>query len=342
MPDATQPAAAGAAPVDPVARVGNPGETGCVTFAHLSDLHLSQLDQVRAGDLTNKRILGYISWRRRRQHEHKMAVLERLRERLLASPLQQILITGDLTQLGMPDEYRQARSWLDRLGAAGQVALVPGNHDHYVRMPWATTGAQWLPYMQSDPQPAPTMPDQQREADWAHLFPSLRVRDGVAFIGLSSAIASKPFLATGRLGEDQLKRLAQVLAVTGRQGLFRVVYLHHPPLEGVEKHRKRLLDIQPLIAVIDAAGAELLLHGHVHKTHLNQMLSQHRQIPVCSVPSASALGLHGEAAAYDLYRLFDEGEAGWRLCRTPYRYEDGRQSFEPEPALEWRIRRPAD
>ena len=43
-------------------------------------------------------------------------------------------------------------------------------------------------------------------------FPWLRRRRGVALIGLSSAVATPPFMATGRLGDGQMRALAPLLA----------------------------------------------------------------------------------------------------------------------------------
>src|SRR5262249_61279914 len=50
----------------------------------------------------------------------------------------------------------------------------------------------------------------------------------------------------------------------GREGLFRVVLIHHPPVSRLPQHFKRLIDAAPLRRVIAAHGAELVLHGHAH------------------------------------------------------------------------------
>jgi len=54
------------------------------TLAHLSDLHLSSLDGVKPRELLSKRMLGYVSWRLRRRHEHRADVLDALRADLHA------------------------------------------------------------------------------------------------------------------------------------------------------------------------------------------------------------------------------------------------------------------
>ena len=89
----------------------------------------------------------------------------------------------------------------------------------------------------------------------------------------STATPSAPFMATGSLGGRQLQRLADLLRDTGRQGLFRVVLLHHPPVPGEEKWRKRLTDaglidrmaaLERLVEQVAFANivAPLLLNGY--------------------------------------------------------------------------------
>ncbi|WP_167854978.1 metallophosphoesterase family protein [Mangrovimicrobium sediminis] len=288
-------------------------------FAQISDPHLSSLDSVDWRELLNKRLLGYLSWRRKRRHEHRGEVLEALQRDLQKQELAQLLVTGDLTHVGLPKEFGEARAWLQRLGNPADVAVVPGNHDAYVRSVWDKTFAQWREYMQSD------------EAGAAEqLFPSLRVRGELAFIGLSSAVPKPPLLATGTLGEEQLERLAQVLAETRERGLFRVVYLHHPLLAGSEKWRKRLTDAAGLRAVLAECGTEMVLHGHGHRATLGELPTRHGPAPVFAVPSASAMGLHGaDHARYNCYAVEREGER-WRLEVESHAYDCQRGEFLPE------------
>jgi 3',5'-cyclic AMP phosphodiesterase CpdA len=279
-----------------------------LTFAQLSDPHLSSPDSARWRDLANKRLLGYLSWHRRRRAEHRGEVLEALRRDLLGIRPGHLVITGDLTQIALPDEFRQARAWLESLGSPSEVTVVPGNHDAYVPVSWAQGLSQWQPYLVSD--------DARRgaRADSAEaVFPSLRVRGPVAFIGLCSARPSAPLLATGRLGESQLERLEALLEQTRRQGLFRVVLLHHPPVPGEERWRKRLTDAAPLCAVIARRGAELVLHGHRHRSVQSRIEIPGTHVPVFGIPSASSIGLRaGRMAQYHLYSVHPT-DAGWQL-----------------------------
>jgi len=299
-------------------------------FAQISDPHLSSLEDVRAGDLLNKRALGYLSWRRKRRFEHRTEVLQALQQDLDLDELDQLLVTGDLTHIGLPSEFRQASQWLRGLGSPRKLALVPGNHDSCVEEDWDKTYALWREYMDSD-QPA----DRREE-----LFPSLRVREQLAFIGISTACPKPPLMATGTADAAQLARLPGILRETREQGLFRVVYLHHCPLPGAEKWRKRLTNADEVSAILIAEGAELVLHGHGHRAHRHELATATGQTPVLAVPSASALGLHGaDTAAYNCYAV-SEREGGWQLeiaCRQ-YDRESGTFLEAGQSTLD--IRRP--
>jgi 3',5'-cyclic AMP phosphodiesterase CpdA len=288
-------------------------------FIQLSDPHLSSLEGVRPQDLLNKRALGYLSWRTKRRFEHRREVLAALQRDLAHVEFDQLLVTGDLTHIGLPQEFEQARDWLRALGAPKRVAVVPGNHDAYVAAVWRNTFALWQDYMASDHErddQAGTMP-----------FPSLRIRGSIAFIGLSTACPKPPLMATGTLGEQQLSRLPGLLQRAREDGLFRVVYLHHCPVPGLEKWRKRLTDAAQIQALLEEHGAELVLHGHGHRAHYSELHTRHGSLPVIAVPSASALGLHGaDIAHYNRYRV-ERADDGWRVRIEARRYEAGSGRF---------------
>jgi len=277
-------------------------------FAQLSDPHLTTLEQVVWRDLANKRLLGYLSWRRRRRKEHRSEVLDALREDLKQTAPEHIAVTGDLTHIGLPAEFRQARGWLEGLGDAARVTVVPGNHDAYVATAWDESYAHWREYLESD---APVPGHSSAAAD--DTFPSLRIRGPVALVGLSTARPSPPFMATGEVGGRQLQRLDELLDATGRQGLFRVVLLHHPPVPGEEKWRKRLTDAGRLCKIIAARGAELVLHGHQHRPVQSLIEIPGTHVPVFGIPSASSIGPHpGRVAQYHLYQV-TRSNGGWLL-----------------------------
>lgn len=294
------------------------------SFAQLSDPHLSTLANARWYQLLNKRVLGYISWRKNRRFEHRSEVLDALHQDLSQNKPDHLLVTGDLTHISLPDEFQQARQWLDSLGDPRDVSVIPGNHDAYVRVPWQQGLANWQPYMAADDAPNATGND---------VFPSLRTRGPVAFIGLSTAVPAPPLLATGRLGKKQLERLKKLLKQTGEQGLFRVVFLHHPPVPGLEKWRKRLVDDRALCDVLGEYGAELVLHGHMHRSLDNQIEIPGGHIPVFGIPSSSAIGQkHGRVSQYFRYEV-QKKDQDWELKVLVKSYDSAAHNFKDERQL---------
>ncbi len=291
-------------------------------FAHLTDPHLTSLNGVRWQQLMSKRLLGYLSWSRKRRDEHRPEVLQALASNLKQQRLQHIVVTGDLTHISLPDEFLQARRWLDSLGTPGDVSIVPGNHDALVTVLPEEGLSRWAPYMDSD---AGLPPDLLGSG-----FPSLRLRQNVAFIGLSSALPTAPLSAMGCLGKTQLDRFARVLEWTGQRAMCRVVFIHHPPVPGLEKWRKRLTDAEAVSQVINEQGAELVLHGHSHRPRQSWLnYADKSQIPVVGLPSASSIHHDPERTArYNLYQL-EATAATWKIHIQTQRYSHASASFEP-------------
>jgi 3',5'-cyclic AMP phosphodiesterase CpdA len=292
-------------------------------IAHLSDLHLSSLIDVKIRDLLNKRALGYLSWRLRRRREHVPEVLAALCHDLSEATPDHIVITGDLIQIGLPSEFQQARQWLETLGRPADVTVVPGNHDAYVRTSWEDTFALWAPYMASDQ----GVQIGERQATGRTPFPSVRVRGPAALIGVSSAHQSAPFFATGSLGATQMNGLGDVLDLTRRQGLFRILLIHHPPMAETVGWRKRLTDGAALMALLARYGVEMILHGHTHRSSVAYLPELQGTIPMMGVASASARGRKPEQRArYHVYEVRPLPD-GWEIRTSERGYSMRNRCF---------------
>lgn len=269
------------------------------TLAHLSDLHLALTPKV--SELPSKRGLGFINWQRKRKYIHRPDVLAEIARDLRARSVDHITVTGDLTNFSLPGEYAWARRWLETIGRSGEVTVVPGNHDVYVRGAEELPAKFWGEYMRGD--------------DGLERFPFIRRRGDVTLIALSTGVPTGPFLATGRLGQRQLARLAEMLEQA--RGSFRIVLIHHPPRSPARRFTRRLTDSADLRRVLAAKGAELLLHGHDHRRSLVWLDGAgNKKIPAIGVPSASAHARHADEdpAGYNVFQL--EGVGGnWR-CET--------------------------
>ena len=268
------------------------------TLAHLSDPHLAPLPKPRVLDLIGKRITGYINWRRRRRFIHDAGTLDKIAADLKTQTPGHIAVTGDLTNIALPDEFVRGRAFLQSLGEPADVTVIPGNHDAYVRAAKGEPERQWGEFMRGD--------------DGASVFPFVRRRGPLALIGLSTAVPTAPFMATGRLGEEQIARLGETLAALAREPVFRVVLINHPPLSEARPH-KRLIDAAEFLQVVGRHGAELVLHGHDHLHMLNWLPGPNgSRVPAVGVPSASgAWKTSKNAAAYNLYAI-DGAPGAWR------------------------------
>jgi 3',5'-cyclic AMP phosphodiesterase CpdA len=273
-------------------------------LAHLSDPHLAPLPRPRFYELIGKRIGGFINWHRNRRHVHLAVVLERITADLKAQHPDHLAVTGDLVNLSLASEFAPARAWLERLGPAQDVTVVPGNHDTYVRSKARHPQRFWADYMRGD-NPAPGAP----------AFPFVRRRGPLALIGLSTAIPSPPFRATGLLGIAQLARFAEITERL-RGEAFRVVLIHHPPESTPDRHSERLIDGPAFLDALKAHGAELILHGHEHEQTLHWFEGPQGRVPAVGVPSAStAVRTRHAAAAYNLYAI-DGAPGTWRCEMT--------------------------
>jgi 3',5'-cyclic AMP phosphodiesterase CpdA len=259
-------------------------------LAHLSDAHIGPLPRPLRRELIGKRLTGYINWQRGRAAIHDMAVLSRLVADLKAHRPDHIAMTGDILNIGLRAEFPLARRWLETLGAPRDVSFVPGNHDAYAKGTLPDLVATFAPWTLGDNDTSPH-------------YPYLRVRDGIALIGLASGVPTPPLIAAGRLGAPQCAALAKMLDACAAQRLVRVIMIHHPPHRGGATFGRALTDATAFERVIAGHGAELIVHGHNHRASLDYIKGPVKRVPVVGVASASAI--HGTATHRAGYHMFD-------------------------------------
>jgi len=267
-------------------------------LAHLSDPHLPPLPRARLSELAGKRALGYLNWTRNRRKYYRRDVLDALVSDMQAQAPDHVAVTGDLVNLALEAEFAPARAWLRSVGTPHLVTAIPGNHDAYVRATRHRFVQALGDYLRGD------------ETSGSGAFPFIRRRGPLALIGLSSAVPTAPFMATGTLGRAQLEALEDVLASLSTEQAFRVLLVHHPLHS--DSRPKRLTDSAKLLTLLKTHGVELILHGHDHVHSTKWFDGPERKIPSIGVPAASALarGRH-PAAAYNLYAIERDGN-GWR------------------------------
>lgn len=258
-------------------------------LAHISDVHLGPLPPVTLRQLASKRITGYVNWHRNRVRKDLPPVIAGLESHLALLNADHTAITGDLVNLGLDSEIGHARLWLEQLGKPRDFTLVCGNHDAYVRGALEKAFAAWQPWLCGD--------DGGTVATGSD-YPVLRRRDGISLIACNSAIATAPFLATGRFSASQGERLAALLAEEGERGHVRCVLIHHAPFPRATSRQKRLIGLGNFMEAVGKAGAELVLHGHTHYWTINRIPGPAgSSVPVCGVPAAYQWPGHRKPAA---------------------------------------------
>jgi 3',5'-cyclic AMP phosphodiesterase CpdA len=200
-------------------------------LAHLTDPHVGPLTRPRLRQLLSKRATGYVNWQRGRKDAHDMEVLAALVADLQVQAHDHIACTGDLCNIGLPSEWSTAKVFLEALGTPEAVSFVPGNHDAYVRGSLEGLLHACGAWTSGD------------DGHHGH-FPYLRRRGPVALIGLSSAIPTKPFVASGRLGPQQIAAAEALLVrlAAEPEPPCRVVMIHHPAHPGGTTPGRELKD----------------------------------------------------------------------------------------------------
>ncbi len=284
-------------------------------LAHLSDPHLSPMPRPKLVELMGKRAVGYFNWRTRRGVHHSPDFLSALVADMKKRGFDHLAVTGDLVNLGLPDEYGLAHRFLESLGGGKDVSMVPGNHDAYVRGTALLHVDVWKDYIEGDEHA-------EKTGIAGAPFPYLRRRGDLAVIGLSTAIPTAPFLATGRLGKAQLLEFERLLKLTKDEHRFRVVLIHHPPV-GRHSPHEVLTDAKAFCAVVAREGAELVLHGHKHKAMMQKIAGPESGVNVVGVPSASNPGSNPlRGGAYNIYRIGGKA-GGWSCEMESYGFASG-------------------
>ncbi len=287
-----------------------------MSFAHISDLHLPFEPHLSLGQRLSKRQLSVWSWRRRHAVQSG-DVLAALSQDLRDHTVDQVLITGDITNFSLPGEFQQAADWLGALAPAERISLVPGNHDALVPVSTAEGLGRWEAWTRlSD--------------DW----PFVHRVGQVSVIGLNSALPTAPLLARGRLGAAQLSRLDRVLSTEGEAGQLRIVMLHHPAAARAIGWRKALADGNELRTVLRRRGAELVLHGHARGARLDAIPGPREAIPSLCVPSSTALpNPQDQGARWHRLRLVGRVDDRWMEV-TVRRWSMKAQAFVTDSVYE--------
>jgi len=162
-----------------------------------------------------------------------------------------VVVAGDLTQRAKDREYVTASALLERLPAVPRI-VTPGNHDVPLYRVWERAFA---PYRNWRRRISPALD-------------TLTSLDGATFVALNSS-APRRAIVNGRIDDDQVDFARRAFRAAPANDV-RVLVIHHhfvPVPDG--KGGKPMPRAERLVAEFEAMGADLVLGGHVHQTHLS-------------------------------------------------------------------------
>jgi 3',5'-cyclic AMP phosphodiesterase CpdA len=281
-----------------------------ITLAHMSDVHLAPLPPLKWTELLNKRISGYLNWRLRRHNTLSGEGLANLVRHMREQKPDCTVVTGDLVNLGLAAEANTAWNWLQTVGSPEHVCVSPGNHDAYLKTSFDHNNARWGEYMSGE------------TLDFAQ-FPFVRRFGDVAIISCSSAVPSPIGFAIGRFEADQAERLGRILRMMGEAGYFRIVLIHHPPNLEARHPRLGLYGAKLFRDTIARFGAELVLHGHTHKSTIYAIPGLTGDVPVVGVAAAGAAQSEDggeDPARYNLFKIERLGTA-WSCTMREFGFQ---------------------
>jgi 3',5'-cyclic AMP phosphodiesterase CpdA len=275
-------------------------------IAHVSDLHVlapSGFEWRRI--VFNKRVTGYanlvVKRARSYRRDYLLAVLS-----AAARSADQLVVTGDITNLSLESEYEEAIRLLQDAARGAEVTVVPGNHDIYLpsihrqrRFPH-----HFGEFMTSDlPALALDLP--------AGRFPCVKLRGPAAIVGLTSAVPRPPFVSAGFVGKAQLAALEEVLRHPEVSRRTPVLLVHHSPLDSrfrIEQLRSGLVDARALRAALQPLARGLVLYGHLHvRRHTRLATAAGHLDVVCATAAALDHPDDDIRAGFNLYEVADDG-----------------------------------
>lgn len=170
-------------------------------------------------------------------------------ERLAAEAPDLIIISGDITRFGEPDEFAAAAAWIEAL--PGPKLVTPGNHDAPY-LAWADR--IFTPFARFE-----------RAIGPAHAQ-AYRV-EGLAVRGVNTARGAQPRLnwSKGQIASRQVDEAAAWFAAHAPEGALRVVTLHHPLMEMIGgPMTARVWGGRDAARALTEARVDLVLSGHIH------------------------------------------------------------------------------
>ena len=279
-------------------------------IAHLSDPHILSFAGVEnARLLLNKRATGWVNIKLHRGSVHRRQIVEAMMDDIRNGHIDHVVITGDITNLSLEPEFELALQVIARLGfSPDQVSVIPGNHDVYTR--GSERDQRFSQYFAKHITSDLAVNDAGNHRSGP--FPFVRLRGDAAIIGMSSAVARMPLMASGHAGEKQITALQEALEHPEVRKRTPVVLIHHPlinPRSYVARVTHGLEEAPRIRAILDRRRESLVLHGHLHERAMRVVkTSGGGKTHHMGATSASLVHRsHDRMSSYNVYEIGPDG-----------------------------------
>jgi len=289
-------------------------------IAHISDIHVPPSGAIPWSHLLNKRITGLVNLRTFRKQDHPIELCTKLVAALAADKLDHVVLTGDLTNLALDDEFARAKEVLKPLLDSNRLTAIPGNHDKYVQA--ANRHKRFEFYFDSA---------MTTDSDREHDYPFVKQIGNVAILGLNSAIKTPPLTSYGLVDSGQRERLVQFCTSPELLSSFKIVLLHHNLHARSSSFKDWSSGLHEKDAFIDSlfeGKVNLVLHGHTHVAHRTRLERDGHAIQIIGCGS-STWNRPEHLARYNIYEVQNE-ELKRIECRV---FDPERSEFIPQQEL---------
>jgi 3',5'-cyclic AMP phosphodiesterase CpdA len=300
------------------------------------------------GSNRNQHVWRYDSENSETRHTMVEAVTSALGQRKIGL----VIISGDFTFIGDPNEFNEARTAISLLLgildlSADHLVIIPGNHD----IQWSTNAVY---DHNAEVVQAPPAAKSQYEEFYRQLLrhePSRHLSMGRRFalpcrltievcgINSSSLETGSHFLAgMGRIDEGAFGEVAQQLGWSNGQTLaLRLLVVHHhlaltedlEPAQGYGKGYGLAVDAVRIQRMAALNGVHLALHGHKHRSfiwrstvyQLPEYTQTQYRLGELSIVGGGSVGSSETEASSNYFKVIGvkPGELKLDIYRTQYR-----------------------
>ncbi len=269
-------------------------------LAHVSDLHLLDLEGVSWKRFLNRRVFGGANLLFRRAREYRPEVVEVMVDDLLKEEVDHVAVSGDLTNLALEGEFDRVFHLFKLLGGRDKVSVVPGNHDYYTFA--AAESRKFEKYFY----PFFDVGFSDLDVD---IYPYQKRVGDLLIVGVNSATRTLPPMSYGTVGDRQLNLLDKVLGSAQARSCFTCLLMHHAlhRRDRLTETMSGLLNRDRVLDLVDKHRVDLVLYGHDHRGRVWKREQQgHTTYLVCCGSSSRVVPDPARVARYRIIHI-EEG-----------------------------------